>query len=228
MLQDVHVSPSICAATKPRHRHRARHHRHLCDRWFVMTFGLQKHVEVFCGSVEFACKYCSAVVCQATKRHLQRCHCSIVEWQINSTDIRKSLQVFRDSYKYIKEMPVSLPQVEQPQVDDVVTALSDGQSTVAAVSKSRAFPVAAFASLPGTFASSNVSEMLQNCITDGQLMHPLTFYVLQTATGVTQFNPNYVVPILTAETMIASSDSLPALGENPVCLSQMAKLACSE
>lgn len=131
-----------------------------------MMFYLQKHVEVFCGGVEFVCKYCSVVVCQhhqAMKRHLQLCHCSIIEWQVNTTDIRKSLQEFRDSNKYIKEMPVSLPEVEQPQVDDVVTALSNGQPTVAAVRASRDFPVAAaaLASLPEIVALSNVSVMIQ-------------------------------------------------------------------
>lgn len=60
-------------------------------------------------------------------------------------------------------MPVSLPEVEQPQVDDVVTALSNGQPTVAAVRASRDFPVAAaaLASLPEIVALSNVSEMIQ-------------------------------------------------------------------
>lgn len=214
------------------HKHGARHRCHLCDRRFVMKFELRKHTETLHGGVQFVCKYCS-VVChhhQAMKRHLQRCHFNITEWQVDTTDFIKSLQVFRDSYKNIKEAPVLLPEIEQPQVGNVVTALPEGQLAVTAVRSHRIFPAPAAesASLPGTVVLSNVSKVNQNCITDGQLLQNSTAFCPKTAPEITEFNPTYIVATNTAETMTALCGASPALGENPACLLQTTKLAYSE
>lgn len=187
------------------HQHGARHQCQMCDRQFVMEFELRKHIETFHGGAVFICKYCQ-VVChhqQAMKRHLQRCHFSINEWQTSGPEFIKSLQVFSDTYTNVKQTLMSEGNAQQPGVVEVPP---DSNGKTVGVSP---YDLASIASNFKTPSGTVILTKMGEGSINGSLLPSPMAYVLQTTPSeTTQFDPESLAAHSnTAETLNNPADS---------------------
>lgn len=192
------------------HQHGARHQCQMCDRQFVMEFELRKHIETFHGGAVFICKYCQ-VVChhqQAMKRHLQRCHFNIDEWQTTGPEFIKSLQVYSDTYTNVKQ--TLMPQAAIAKHAEVEEIPPDSNGKTVGVSPHDLTSIASnFKTVSGTVI---LTKMGEGSINGSVLPNPPMAFVLQTTPSETaSFNP---------ESSTAHSNTAETLNGNPAINAQ--------